>query len=313
MVPIVATLSGESFGTVHLPYVAAAIISGLLVAVCALSLLPVFEYIFDEATDLRLLELASTDHPLLRKLALHAPGTYYASVIVGNLAEAAAEAVGANGLKARVMALYHDIGKIERPNYFAENQREGNVHDRLPPDLSACIVFGHVRDGLQIARQAKLGRPILEAIAQHQGTALLRPFYLKAMEQAAASGAEVREEDYRYPGPKPSSREAGILLLADSVEAATRALTNPAPADVKQRVNEIVEQKVADGQLDNCELTLKDLAAIENAFLRVLTLGVFHSRIEYPPMPDRRGDESKHVGHRRVDSIRRLAERSPRG
>lgn len=285
VVPIIVIMSGEGFGPMHLPLLAAALLSGALMAVAALGLLPVLEQLFDEATDMRLLELASSDHPLLKRLALVAPGSYYASLLVGNLCEAAADAIDANGLKARVMALYHDIGKVMRPGYFSENQREGNIHDRLAPETSARIIFAHVHDGIQICQKERLGPVVLEAIAQHQGTTLLRPIYVKAQELAAASGRVVREEDYRYPGPKPSSREAGILLLADSVEAATRALGNPAPAEVRQRVANVIAEKVADGQLDECELTLRDLAAVEDAFARTLTLGVFHNRVEYPALP----------------------------
>lgn len=285
LLPIVIVLSGDMIGPQHAPFFVAACVSGMLVAVAALGLLPVLEHVFDQATDMRLLELASADHPILKRLALVAPGSYYASVVVGNLAEAAADAVGANGLKCRVMALYHDIGKMERPAYFSENQRDENPHNRLPPESSARIVFDHVLDGLTLGRRERLGRVVLEAISQHQGTTLLRSFYAKALEQEGVARNAVREEDYRYPGPKPLSREAGILLLADSVEAAARAMGSPDPAEVRRKTGQIIGEKVADGQLDDCDLTLRDLAAIEGAFARTLTLGVFHNRVEYPTLP----------------------------
>lgn len=284
VVPIIVIMSGESFGPEHLPLLAAALVSGAVMAVAALGLLPVLEYVFDEASDMRLLELASSDHPLLKRLALVAPGSYYASLLVGNLCEAAADAIGANGLKARVMALYHDIGKSVRPGFFSENQREGNIHDRLAPETSARIIFAHVHDGIEICQKERLGPVVLEAIARHQGTTLLRPIFVKAQAAAAEGGRGVREEDYRYPGPKPTGREAGILLLADSVEAATRALGNPSPPEVRARVAQVIAEKVADGQLDECNLTLHDLTQVEHSFTRTLTLGVFHNRVEYPAL-----------------------------
>ena len=290
IVPIVTMMSGETFGPQHLPLLGAALVSGAVVAVAALGLLPVLEQVFDEASDMRLLELASSDHPLLKRLALVAPGSYYASLLVSNLSEAAADTIGANGLKARVMALYHDIGKTVRPGYFAENQREDNIHDRLAPETSTRIIFAHVHDGIETCQKERLGPVVLAAIAQHQGTTLLKPFYAKALARAEEGGAPVEETDFRYPGPRPRSREAGILLLADSVEAATRALANPAPPEVRRRVASVIADKVQDGQLDECELTMRDLAQVQESFTRTLTLGVFHNRIEYPALPIGKGD-----------------------
>jgi len=279
--PVTVILSGQVFGTEHMPYLLAALVSGALVGVGTLGLMPVLELLFDETTDPRLLELASADSPLLKELALKAPGTYYHSNMVANLAEAGADAIEANGLMCRVMALYHDIGKVQRPSYFAENQRAGdNIHDRLPPAVSAQVVFAHIRDGIEIAQRARLGRAILDGITQHQGTTLLRGFYEKARSQ----GYNGPEEEYRYPGPRPRRRETGILLLADSTEAATRALKDPSPAAVRERVREIINARVADGQLDDCGLTLGDLAALEETFARTLSLGAFHNRIDYPPV-----------------------------
>ncbi len=311
VVPITTLLAGETFGAAKLPELGAAAASGLVVAVLALGLLPVIEQLFDEPTDMRLLELASNDNPLLKRLALVAPGSYYASVLVGNLCEAAADAVGANGLRARVMALYHDIGKIVRPGYFAENQREQNEHDRLAPETSARIILSHVQDGIEIAERERLGPVVLEAITQHQGTTLLKWFYAKALERAGGDEGAVAEEEFRYPGPKPQSREAGILLLADSVEAATRALGNPAPNEVRDRVSQVIQEKVADGQLDECELTFRDLAQVEEAFARTLTLGVFHNRIEYPALPARPRQQSDGNGENRgSDRVSSLGDRS---
>ena len=314
VVPIVTMMSGETFGPSHLPLLAAALVSGAIVSVAALGFLPVLEHVFDEASDMRLLELSSSDHPLLKRLALVAPGSYYASLVVSNLCEAAADAIGANGLKARVMALYHDIGKVVRPGYFAENQRDENIHDRLAPETSTRIIFAHVHDGIEIGLKERLGPIILEAIAQHQGTTLLRPFYTKAQEYAAESGRSVNEDDFRYPGPKPSSREAGILLLADSVEAATRALGNPSPPEVRERVADVIAQKVGDGQLEECELTLRDLSVVEESFARALTLGVFHNRVEYPALPaGTAGEEDKVDAGGNVGRLPQMGRRPARG
>jgi putative nucleotidyltransferase with HDIG domain len=307
VLPLTVILAGDAFTAGHAAHVLASLVSGVLVGLGALAVVPVIEYLFDEATDLRLLELASSDHPALRALALHAPGSYHAAVIVANMVEAAAEAIGANALKCRVMALYHDIGKAARASYFAENQRDDNIHDRLPPEISARVVFGHLSEGLAIARKHRLGRPVVEAISQHHGTSLLRPFYVKASE-----AGPVDEADYRYPGPRPRSREAGILMLADSVEAATRALNNPDIAALRQRIRQVIHERVEDGQLDESGLTLRDIAQSEAAFERVLSLGVYHTRVDYPPMPTHRAarGEGEPDGDRAVHSLERLADRT---
>ena len=299
MVPVTVTLAGHALGSEHLPLILGALISGLLVGVGTLGLLPAFEWLFDETTDTRLLELASADNPLLKELALKAPGTYYHSTMVANLAEAGAEAVGANGLSCRVMALYHDIGKMQRPAYFMENQRGGdNIHDRLSAEVSARVILHHILDGLVMARKAKLGRLILEGIAQHQGTTLLRNFY----EKAKAQGFNGPADDYRYPGPRPQRREGGILMLADSVEAATRALKDPSAEQVSERVCQVIQTRVSEGELDDCNLTLRDLAMIETTFTRTLTLGVFHNRVDYPPMINPNG--STHESNAKNDADR---------
>jgi putative nucleotidyltransferase with HDIG domain len=290
VLPVTVILSGGDLLDGHLPYLLAAAASGAMTGVMTLGLLPLFELLFDETTDPRLLELASADSPLLKELALKAPGTYYHATMVANLAEAGADAVGANGLCCRVMALYHDIGKIRRPSYFAENQRDGvNIHDRLPPDVSARVLFAHIRDGIDIAREARLGGTILAAITQHQGTGLLRGFYEKAL----ARGYNGAPENYRYPGPRPRQRETGILLLADSIEAATRATKDPSPAALREQIRQLIAERIQDGQLDECGLTLRDLAALEEVFTRTLALGVFHNRIDYPPVARSGGAGSK--------------------
>lgn len=315
-VPLVLILGGVT-AYAEIPIVLAfALVSGGLVAAFAMVLLPLFEFLFDEVTDVRLMELATGDHPLLKTLALKSPGTYHHSVMIANLSEAAAEAIGANALKCRVMALYHDIGKSVRPVYFAENQRDGNIHDGLPPELSARIIFAHITEGIELARSHRLGRPVIEAVTQHQGTTLLRVFYQRAVESAKSSGRPVNEADYRYPGPRPQTRESGILMMGDSVEAATRALTNPSPAELKERVGKIIAEKMADGQLSDCALTIADLARIEEAFARVLVMGVYHSRIEYPAgnvrptSQDQEQNGKDGNGDRGNDTLRGMADRA---
>ena len=290
-VPVIVVLGGAPLDAQQLSIVLAALASGAILAILAMGLMPLLEYFFNETTDMRLMEMASADNPLLRELALRSPGTYYHSVVMGNLAEAAAAEIGANALQCRVMALYHDIGKMRRPSYFAENQRGGNIHDRLSPELSARVIFAHIKDGIDIAVKNRLGRPVIDAITQHQGTTLLKTFYAKAVERGRAAGTTVKEEDFRYPGPRPMSKEAGILMVGDATEAATRALNDPSPSEVRDKIHEVIGERLADGQLDDCQLTIKDLAAVEAAFVRVISLGVFHSRIEYPPMP---GNEAPH-------------------
>lgn len=309
-VAVVTLLSGANIELGLLLSMAAAALGGGLAAALAMALLPLMETAFNETTDMRLLELAGADRPLLKHLALHSPGTYYHSLVMGNLAEAAGDAIGANALRCRVMALYHDIGKTVRPSYFAENQRGTNIHDRLPPELSARIIFAHIKDGIDIARKHRLGRPIIDAITQHQGTTLLRIFHQRAVERAQATGAQVDETEFRYPGPKPRTREAAILLLADATEAATRALKDPSPAEITARVRKVIEEKRADGQLDDCPLTMADLTGIEAAFVRVLTLGVYHSRIEYPPVQARPNTDDRTIAHRPGDAVRGLESRA---
>jgi hypothetical protein len=211
---------------------------------------------------------------------LEAPGTYHHSVVVGSLVEAAASAIGANPLLAKASGYYHDIGKIKKPLYFIENQARGeNKHDKLAPSMSSLILIAHVKDGVDVAKNGKLGREIIDIIQQHHGTSLITYFYEKAKQQKGEDA--VKMENFRYPGPKPQTKEAGLVLLADAVEAASRALDNPTPARIQGLVQKIINKIFLDGQLDDCELTLKDLHEIARSFNKILT-GIHHHRIEYP-------------------------------
>jgi len=255
---------------------------GLLAAVVVSAVLPLLESIFKLTTDIKLLELASLNHPLLGQLIVRAPGTYHHSMLVGTLAEAAAEAIGANALLARVSSYYHDIGKLLTPEYFVENQMSHeNKHDRLSPSMSALIITSHVKDGIKLAKEYKLPQRIIDIIPQHHGTNLITYFYNKAKELEDPHVQQVKEDDYRYPGPKPQTREAAIVMLADKVEAASRVLTEPTPQRIQGLVQRIVSNIFMDGQLDECDLTLRDLQKISEGFVRTL-IAIFHHRIEYP-------------------------------
>ncbi|MCB0825076.1 MAG: HDIG domain-containing protein [Armatimonadetes bacterium] len=239
----------------------------------------VLEKLFGIVSDWSLLELSSPDHPLIRELVLRAPGTYAHSVGVANLAEEAARAVGANPLLVRTMAYFHDIGKTERPNFFIENQSGDNVHDELSPNLSAQVISAHVTDGVKMAKKHRLPQVIVDGIEQHHGTSLITYFYHRAMAQMDETAPEILQEKFRYPGPKPQSRETAILHLADMVEAASRTLKKG--DDVEEFVSELIEKSRADGQLDESDLTFKDLQIIGNAFVKSLK-ALRHDRIEYP-------------------------------
>ena len=218
---------------------------------------------------------------------MQAPGSYHHSIIVGALVEAAAESVNANSLLARVMAYYHDLGKGCNPGYFVENQRQAhNPHDKLKPSMSAMIIRRHVTDGLELARKHRLGAPILAGIAQHHGTTLIHFFYHRAKEQAQ-DGDTVNEADYRYPGQKPQSREAALVMLGDSIEAASRSMQETTPSRLQGLVNRIISSKFTDGQLEECDLTLRDLHTIAKSFSRVLN-SIYHHRPEYPDQAPRR-------------------------
>ncbi len=258
------------------------LINGILSSVLTNGALPYLESTFGITSSVKLLELSNPSHPLLRQLLTESPGTYHHSIIVGNLAEAAAEAVGGDNLLVRVGALYHDVGKIKRPYFFIENQLAAeNPHDKIAPTLSTLILTSHVKDGADLAREHKLPQQVIDIIEQHHGTGLVKYFYHKALEGERAE--TINEDDFRYEGPKPQTKEAAIVMLADSVEAAVRSMKNPTSGQVEGLVRKLIKDKLMDGQLDECDLTLKDLDTIANVFLRVLS-GVFHSRIEYPDM-----------------------------
>ncbi len=255
-----------------------ALFGGLSNVIIVAGAMPLLESIFKLTTDMRLLELADQNHPLLRKMVVNAPGTYHHSLLVGNLAEEASEAIGANPLLTRVGAYFHDIGKMMKPEYFIENQGVENRHDKLKPNMSALILISHVKEGIELARRHKLPKEIIDLIRQHHGTSLMRYFYEKAKCQ---NGDDVREEIFRYPGPRPQTREAGILMLADMVEAASHSLSDHSLGRLSGLVDRIVQSAFSEGQLDNCSLTLRDLSRIQNAFMRVL-VGIHHHRIRYP-------------------------------
>jgi hypothetical protein len=260
-------------------------LGGVLAGVVATGILPLVEMSFGFTTDIKLLELANLDQPLLRELMVQSPGTYHHSVIISNMVEATAKAVNANPLLARVSAYYHDIGKIKKPLYFIENQRAGeNRHEKLAPSMSSLILISHVKDGIELAKRYKLGREITDIIQQHHGTSLISYFYQKAKDQTvkkANKSISVKKEDFRYPGPKPQTKEAGLVMLADMVEAASRSLRDPTPARIQGTVQTILNKVFSDGQLDECELTLKDLHEIAKSFNKTLS-GIFHQRVEYP-------------------------------
>lgn len=255
------------------------------------SLLPLFESAFDILTEVRLLELSNMNHPILRRLALDAPGTYNHSMMMATLSESAANAIGANALFCRVACYYHDIGKMLYPSYFVENQAPGlNPHDRLQPRISALIVAAHVKEGVAIARQYKIPQPILDVIPQHHGTRHISYFLDKALTMVDPERESISEADFVYPGPKPQTREAAIVMLADGVEAGSRVLRDPSHPRLRTLIGEIVERVVSEGQLGECSLTFKDLARVEEAFYKIL-LGVFSRRISYPGYTfDKEGD-----------------------
>lgn len=251
--------------------------AGILVAGSS----PLFENLFDVTTDMRLLELANLNQPVLQRMSVETPGTYHHSVLMASLAEAAAKAIGAHALLARVSAYYHDMGKLKKPLYFIENQPSSrNPHDKLSPRMSSRVIISHVRDGCDLAREARLGADITAIIRQHHGTTLVRFFYDKARQKPSPVAGQILDSDFRYPGPKPQTREAGLVLLADVVEAASRCLTDPTPSRIRNLVRDRIRDVFLDGQLDECKLTLHDLNRIAESFTRGL-LGIFHHRIAY--------------------------------
>lgn len=254
-------------------------INGILSMILAIGLLPFFESVFNVITPFKLLELADPNHPLTKRLLIEAPGTYHHSLMVGNLAEAAIRAVGGNALLARVGAYFHDIGKLKRPNFFKENQLAENPHERLTPNLSTLVITSHPRDGDELAQKYRLPRAIRDIIRQHHGSTLVAYFYHKAMQ--ADKDTPVDPASFRYEGPVPDSRESAVVMLADSIEAAVRSLPEKTRGKIEGLVRKIIRDKLDDGQLDRCNLTLRDLSLIADSFLQVLG-GAFHERPEYP-------------------------------
>lgn len=254
-----------------------AFISGIL----AMGLLPFLESSFSLVTNMKLLELSNPNNPLLKRLLMEAPGTYHHSVMVANLSEVAAEEVGANPMLVRVGAYYHDVGKIKRPFFFGENQLGGtNPHDKISPTLSTTIIISHVKDGLELAKEYDIPKVVSDMIVQHHGTTLVKYFYY-TLKNSSENPDEIREEDFRYPGPKPQSKEAAIIMMADSVEAAVRSIQEPTLEKIEDMVNNIVKDKMNSNQLNECDLTFRELEVIKACFLRVLK-GIYHHRIEYP-------------------------------
>jgi putative nucleotidyltransferase with HDIG domain len=254
---------------------------GFLVAAVASFALPLLESMLNITTDIKLVELSNTNLPLLRRLAFEAPGTFQHSLMVANLAKEGCEAIGADPVLAYASGLYHDVGKVLRPDYFIENQRPGhNRHDKLLPSMSALILINHVKDGLELAREHNLPRVIRDAVRQHHGTRLIKYFYSKALEQEGDAG-DLTEEKYRYPGPKPQDKVMGVLMIADAVEAASRTLVEPTPLKIRGLIRKIIDDCLNDEQLDHTDMTLADLRLIAEAFERVLA-NIFHHRVDYP-------------------------------
>jgi len=256
-------------------------LGGIIVAFLATGLTPIAEHVGGYVTDLRLIEMATLDHPLLKELSIRAPGTWNHSMVMGMMAESAASGIGANPVVARVGAYFHDIGKMTKPLYFVENQfGESNRHDKLSPSMSALIIKSHVKEGIELASQHKLPEVIVDMIPQHHGTSVIEYFYEKALTEAEEEGTEVERSLYAYPGPKPQTKEAGILMLADGIEAAARTISEPTIDRIQGLVQKMINKVFASGELDECELTLHDLHQIAKCFTRVLH-SIHHQRIAY--------------------------------
>ncbi|MBI5848123.1 MAG: HDIG domain-containing protein [Nitrospirae bacterium] len=282
---------GELFTEKAPAAIVLAIFSGTTVSAIVSLILPLFEYLFKVTTDISLLELLDLNQPLMKMLMINAPGTYHHSVIVGSLVESAAEAVGVNPLLARVSSYYHDIGKAKMPEYFVENQSGApSKHDRLTPHMSSMIIINHVKEGVELAKQYQLPQSIIDIIRQHHGTAVLTYFFQKAKDM----GHDISpgEEEYMYPGPKPQTRVAALVMMADAVEAASKVLNDPTPARISALVEKIINHIFLEGQLDECELTLKDISEIKKRFIYILT-GIMHKRIDYPGFDFGNGNSHK--------------------
>ena len=274
---------------------ALAIGNGIVTAMLVGGALPILEHLFQITTDISWLEASDLNHPLLRRMTIEAPGTYHHSLVVANLAESAAEAIGANATLCRVCSYFHDVGKLVKPEYFTENMNfERNPHDDLAPTMSALIIIAHVKEGVDLALKHGLNQEVIDVIQQHHGTSLVFYFYKRALQQhedARAGGKimkmreedipEVSEESFRYSGPRPQTKESGIISLADMVESASRSLEKPTPAKIEQLVTDLIDQRLADHQLDECELTLRELRTIAERF-RFTLMNMLHTRIAYP-------------------------------
>jgi putative nucleotidyltransferase with HDIG domain len=282
-------MSGQKYAVIGIG-ILLGFINGALSSILAVGLLPFIERVFGITTVMKLLELSNSNHPLLKRLMTEAPGTYHHSILVGNLAEAAAVEIKADPLIVRVGSYYHDIGKLRRPFFFVENQMGAdNPHDKLQPTLSTLIITSHVKDGVEMLRANRLPQRVIDIAEQHHGTSTLQIFYHKALENAEDVSL-VRKEDFSYPGPKPQSKEAALVMLADGVQAAVQSMVNPGKGHVEQKIREIIKHKTDEGQLQECPLTFRDLETIAQVFAKVLW-GMHHTRIEYP-------DEVKEMGRR---------------
>ncbi len=285
VVTFLQPIGDKSLATLLLWNLPLGFVGGVFASLITMALIPLFETIFNYTTDVKLLELSSLNHPIMKELIVKAPGTYHHSLIVGSMCEAAAEAIGCNPLLAKVMAYYHDIGKMEHAQYFIENQRPGyNAHDHISPHMSKTVLVAHVKDGAEMGLEHKLGTAIVDGILQHHGTTMINYFYNKALEEQDEDIDLVHEADFRYPGPKPQFKEAALLMLADSIEAAARSIDEPTPGRLTSLVKNIIQSKVLDAQLAECDLTFSDLSTIEETYRRVI-LGIYHHRIDYPSGP----------------------------
>lgn len=267
-------------------------LNGIISVVLTIGMLPFWESTFNVITPLKLLELANPNQALLKRLLMEAPGTYHHSLMVGNLAEVATEAIGGDALLARVGAYFHDVGKLTRPNFFKENQMGENPHDRITPNLSTLIITSHTSDGVELAKKHKIPAAIRDIISQHHGNTLVAFFYHKA--KSGEKGDQVKQENFRYEGPRPSSKEAAVVMLADSVEAAVRSMPDKTEGKIEGLVRKIIKDKLDDGQLDLCDLTLKDMDIIAKSFLRVFS-GFFHERQKYPEIKSKRSETDELV------------------
>jgi hypothetical protein len=270
-------------------------IGGVFTGILVAGITPLFESLFGFITDFKLLELANLNQPLFQRMIIEAPGTYHHSIIVSSMVEAAGEAIGANSLLAKVSAYYHDIGKLMKPQYFIENQLTNeNKHDNLSPKMSSLIIIAHVKDGCELSAKVKLGQQIINIIREHHGTSIVNYFYNKAKKDKDESIRSLSESDFRYPGPKPQTKEAGLVMLGDVIEASSRTLSNPTPARIRSLVRERIEGIYTDGQLDECELTLSNLNTIAETFTKILT-GIFHHRVDYTESAQRETNGKKEI------------------